>query len=1114
MKVKYNGSQQIRVHQRSGIGTGGSFWLGLALALAAYAIALSAGIGQEDGLGILPDSARDPSIRVEVSVSDDALPPGWRQRVYGHWGSVILRILAGNSVDNDYGRLQVSYSPYRSLQEIMEGHAAHSFFSQLEMRYHETVFKGYPAFQFTGENPDAPIYPLGSGTLHRYCKGYLVNVDGVWIMVQASAHGPRQAAWREDIENLFAALRFPEKPQPGNLPPGTPAASPSPCRAVIHLPLSLEPGQILSPSYTITAADGTPPKGDVFPVLYIGGKQAHSVVWDGQETIIELQVSCQGFPLSVTAVMPAYGSAPPLAVPGLGGIGVLPGPETLAQGLAGVLAPGLLAAILGILARLPPPGTTGTTGTRSGTDGGDGTHVLSDGRSYQEGRRYTFHDGVEYVMQDGELQAIRSLADGDTFVDPDGSELIWKGGQPWYAEDWKRQEATNERYRQHHAADWAEESVRLNPELVESELRHAREQALIDQLSRMQEVAVRHGMAVPGAVDDMYGRAAELLEEVRNGEIPDFEKIGRMRRYMGNRVSGFTPAPDELPPPQASWILDRDAWVDAVEESGRNLAKGSTSEGDVSWRGLLGRVGIGILTAGTSEWAFVPAAATYTMKDAVDQGASSLGAAWQGVKQALIQDLIGRGVGVAVRGVGSAAQGAYNAGTLGGWPGIVEGGVRGGAKGLKQAGLEQVQQVSDLFTKQAWLNTGHQIGQSISNGSRRLGNILSGNERYTGPSLKEVRAGAAERLDKMFGARSKLSAADQAKLSQFEKAVESGDPRRIAELYREGGMKQLGELQKKGVISPEAAKKCNAILKKQVDGAVHDGTVGAIKETQHSTGVRIREVLVADSGSSAKGTPIRLKTDADRTLIPRFHPKDLKKYATKNKISKAEAYDRLCRQFKESQEWHVDQHLRSRGLSAKDVDFANYDRIGAASGQGDSYPSSFTNARQSVDGVADVYRVNPDGTVRNPYRTSGQAAVEQNQLNILSHGTGGYELDPVRLNPLDTKPVLKQQIDAVFKSGKSKDPQAIAKTIDRWHKQASIGQHAGGSAELEQLAKASQGSLNQISPRLLKTSRAIRQNPELLDTILKQNHYADLSEFLAEGADSLRYADNLFDLVL
>ena len=218
-------------------------------------------------------------------------------------------------------------------------------------------------------------------------------------------------------------------------------------------------------------------------------------------------------------------------------------------------------------------------------------------------------------------------------------------------------------------------------------------------------------------------------------------------------------------------------------------------------------------------------------------------------------------------------------------------------------------------------------------------------------------------------------------------------------------------------------------------------------------------------------------------------------------------------QFKESHEWHVDQHLRSRGLSAKDVDFANYDRIGAASGQGDSYPSSFTNARQSVDGIATNYGVKPDGTVQKPLKISGQAAVDQNQLNNLSHGTGGFELDPVRLNPLDTKPVLQQQIDSVFQSGKSQDPQAIAKTIDRWHKQASIGQHATGDASLNRIARASQDSLNRIQPRLLDTARAIRRNPEMLETILKQNHYSDVSEFLAEGADALLYAENCFDFV-
>lgn len=153
----------------------------------------------------------------------------------------------------------------------------------------------------------------------------------------------------------------------------------APCKAVIDLPAGLKPGEVLSPSYTITAADGRPPHGDVYPVLYINGRQANSVVWDGKEAKIELQVSCQGHALSVSAIMPAYGSPPPPAdTPPPGGhdsvpdgLSKIPLPENASQAMAGIVIPGIISVILGILgqsgATAAPSGVPGSSAAKAGS---------------------------------------------------------------------------------------------------------------------------------------------------------------------------------------------------------------------------------------------------------------------------------------------------------------------------------------------------------------------------------------------------------------------------------------------------------------------------------------------------------------------------------------------------------------------------------------------------------------------------------------------------------------------------------------------------------------------------------------------------------------------------
>lgn len=122
-------------------------------------------------------------------------------------------------------------------------------------------------------------------------------------------------------------------------------------RALIRVP-PLKPGEVLSPSVDVLDSRGRP-ASDIRGVAWlINGKFANSVVWDGQRTTIEVQVSVAGKAITEQIVIPAYDPSRPMApaapVPGMGQVGPLPGPANTQQALVGVLGPPLI----GLLGRL------------------------------------------------------------------------------------------------------------------------------------------------------------------------------------------------------------------------------------------------------------------------------------------------------------------------------------------------------------------------------------------------------------------------------------------------------------------------------------------------------------------------------------------------------------------------------------------------------------------------------------------------------------------------------------------------------------------------------------------------------------------------------------------
>jgi len=299
--------------------------------------------------------------------------------------------------------------------------------------------------------------------------------------------------------------------------------------------------------------------------------------------------------------------------------------------------------------------------------------------------------------------------------------------------------------------------------------------------------------------------------------------------------------------------------------------------------------------------------------------------------------------------------------------------------------------------------------------------------RLTGqPGLFDEAADAAGQAARAAGAIADPKLAAKAgDVSQALELARKGDADAVLKLYQKGGMKDLAALERLGGISEEQAKSLNAALSQTVDRAVDRGT----QETLHvwergNSGVRLKEVLVGDSGSSAvKGKARSVLTDFDRTTVPVFDPDDVRQYAASRGITPAQAHQELTTRFKSIHEKAVGEALPG-GLTAKDVDYKSYGGFGSKAGQSDAYPSGFATSRQATQGRTTVY---PSGGGR-PHAASREAIVDQWDMEIARHGgPGPGEMGP-RIAPQEFPGIAHEQVKAIAEKA---DPKSVAKAVDR-----------------------------------------------------------------------------------
>ena len=265
-------------------------------------------------------------------------------------------------------------------------------------------------------------------------------------------------------------------------------------------------------------------------------------------------------------------------------------------------------------------------------------------------------------------------------------------------------------------------------------------------------------------------------------------------------------------------------------------------------------------------------------------------------------------------------------------------------------------------------------------------------------------------------------AAQIAKTKGIDAAAKTVDPAKVLRLYRNGGMATLAKLEEAGAVSATEAQIIRKVLSSEVNGAVAAGTRDAAAEFGSRTGVRLTEVLVGDSGSSAAGKAGSLVTDADRTIFGVFHPDDVAAYARQHSISPAEAAARLNKELTRAVEEKVAGQLGARGVTTGDIGYSGYAGFGAKAGPMDSYAAGFTRTRQAIQG--DTLVVRPDGTT---YRAGRDAILDAEGLAARAHGGA---LPPVQPSvPLtEFEQLGGRQVESLLAHA---DPKSVAKAVDR-----------------------------------------------------------------------------------
>ncbi len=740
--------------------------------------------------------------------------------------------------------------------------------------------------------------------------------------------------------------------------------------------------------------------------------------------------------------------------PGLGDIGPIPGPDTIKQALAGVVAPAILIAILSALGQLG--------GSAPGTGGGSPVPP-------NQSPNMTLTDAL------GRDHEYEWSPDDGGYINPETGGML----DPTLWEEYNSGLAANQAFNERQREKIAQRDTDFDRQVDKLLEREKQREILMKDLEALKKSGYRLGP--DGGRASVH--ADKLLVEARRGEPVSSKQVAAVKRFIRDREAGRTEVESDR---QIASELDLDIVKETFQGSVRTAITAKNPDGTISWPAMVTRIGIAIKTGGASEYVMIPAESGYIVKDCMDQGAS-----------------VGEAVATAgVVAVASAVAGKVIAGGLG----VVAKGAGWAARGAAKAAGKYLPATSSAAKQAAkWLGKGvaglgkefKQVGKFAKDGARA--------------GAKKVGLGGTRMVAKQ-SARSTLTLTQKKLQQTFTKAVAEGDEQALIGLYKNGGMRKLAALERAGHMNATQVKAANTIMSRNMKQAIREGTESSVERFERKTGYKIKEVLLGDSGSSAKGTARSILTDYDRTVIASFdddvldeyarkkgltiHHKSVKKYAELNKMTPANA--RLHIAEKDLSKKFVETHSKEVGLSvqrklgvnaAKDLDYAAYNGIGSGAGPTDSYPLGFTNARQSILGTGTrTYRA-ANGQLRT-HVVSGDTIVDANAFKSDPYFKSAKM--PAKLAPAPTR-IVKEEMPALLKqqvqsAASHRDAKSLAKAVGR-------ANYVAQRAKLK------------TNPGLSRVAKQIFDNPQKMKTILQQNGLSEV-QFVTQ---SRQLINNLAD---
>ena len=324
-----------------------------------------------------------------------------------------------------------------------------------------------------------------------------------------------------------------------------------------------------------------------------------------------------------------------------------------------------------------------------------------------------------------------------------------------------------------------------------------------------------------------------------------------------------------------------------------------------------------------------------------------------------------------------------------------------------------------------------------------------------------------------------LSGELKAMKEAFDSAVKSGDADAIRELYkRNGAVQTLGKLEELGAIPKEAKEKVLNVISNDIKHSTNQSMRDTIESLNGNNsdelfGIKIKEVVVGDSGSSANALKERaMKTDFDQTLVIRLDENGVKNFAKENNITYNDAYQKLTDKVTKKYHENLSSTFtkRTNGVSLDSVDAKPYNNIAMDTKQTDIYPEGYIRTRSAVEGKAEVFSFNKNGKLVS-HSANGQTIVDAADLNKLrlSSESGenlGKAFTEPNINLDDLEGILQQQLKAIAKN--SADPMAkdAAKALGRV-------QYVAGRVKMG------------IDPNLVEVAKQINKNPSKTAEILQ-----------------------------